>query len=352
MMTIRLFLHRVLLCLLTVTAVEAGEATSGTPLPMVIPPVAKVMTYLEPGKSVVTESQGFVVESSGFLLTTYSTLLRPNTGNLLDEIEVDFPGEKATRYSAMIVAVEPTLNIAILKIGADRTFPAARIIDRERIRSESAIYAVSGFDGSEPVLTKGELKRLNVKECYQASMTSTMLVADISIPDGVLGGPVFNREGEVIGMNTGYTEREAMINELQMEEDESAKGTHILPIFLAFNIYESLKYRKSLKSPWTGFSVRPLTSEEESIFPRDRVRGGIGIEYVWPNSPAAKLGIKQNDILVRFSYYPTTSPAEFQKWLYMYGVGGKVKLHIIRDRKDYLTFDYVIEERPAWAKPH
>jgi len=351
-MTIRFCLHRLLLCLLMVTTVEAGEATSGPPLPAVIPPIVKVMTYLEPGKSVVTESQGFLVESSGFVLTTYSTLLKPNTGNLLDDIKVEFPGEKAARYSATIVAVEPTLNIAILKIGADRTFPVSKIVDRARIRNESAVYAVSGFRGSEPVLTKGELKRLNVKECYQASMTSTMLVADISIPDAALGGPVFNRDGEVIGMNTGYSEREMMISELQMDEDANAEGTHILPIFLAFNIYESLKYRKSLKSPWTGFSVRPLTSEEEAIFPRDRVRGGIGIEYVWPNSPAAKLGIKPNDILVRFSYYPTTSPADFQKWLYMYGVGGKVKLHIIRDRKDYLTFDYVIEERPAWAKPH
>ena len=45
------------------------------------------------------------------------------------------------------------------------------------------------------------------------------------------------------------------------------------------------------------------------------------------------------------------SGGDFQKWLYMYGVGHPVKLMILRNGKDYLVTDYVIEERPAWAKP-
>lgn len=77
----------------------------------------------------------------------------------------------------------------------------------------------------------------------------------------------------------------------------------------------------------------------------------MAIEYVWPGSPAEKLGLKENDILVQFSYNRILSVAEFQKWLYMFGVGQPVKLMILRNGNQYLVADYVIEERPASARP-
>jgi S1-C subfamily serine protease len=77
----------------------------------------------------------------------------------------------------------------------------------------------------------------------------------------------------------------------------------------------------------------------------------VAIEDVWENSPAEKLGIKVGDILVQFSYSRILSVADFQKWLYMYGVGHPVKLIILRNGTEHLTTDYVIEERPQWAKP-
>jgi len=72
---------------------------------------------------------------------------------------------------------------------------------------------------------------------------------------------------------------------------------------------------------------------------------------VWPGSPAHRLGIQVNDILVQFSYNRILAVADFQKWLYMYGVGHPVKLMILRNGTEYLIADYVIEERPLWAKP-
>lgn len=123
-------------------------------------------------------------------------------------------------------------------------------------------------------------------------------------------------------------------------------------IDLCFNIYDSIKQKGSLKSPWTGFSVRPLNDAEMKLFPTAKKHnGGIAIEHVWDNSPAQKLGIQVNDILVQFSYNRILTVGDFQKWLYMYGVGHPVKLMILRNGKDYLVTDYVIEERPVWAKP-
>ncbi len=126
----------------------------------------------------------------------------------------------------------------------------------------------------------------------------------------------------------------------------------MLPIFLAFNVYESIKHRQSLASPWTGFSVRPLSGDEQARFPvaDGRFQSGIAFDFIWDNSPASKMGLEKGDILVRFGHHPIHSPADFQKWLYMYGVGREVEIYVLRDGA-VTVFDYTIEERPDWAVP-
>ena len=80
---------------------------------------------------------------------------------------------------------------------------------------------------------------------------------------------------------------------------------------------------------------------------------GVRIYTIGPKTEdaLAELGIQVDDILVMFGYYPIHSEADFQKWLYLYGVEHKVKLTLIRNKTELVEFDYVIEERPVWAKP-
>ena len=77
---------------------------------------------------------------------------------------------------------------------------------------------------------------------------------------------------------------------------------------------------------------------------------GIGLEHIWEGGPAETLGIQPDDILVKFGHYPICSVADFQKWLYLYGVDQPAKLYFVRNNK-LITLDYTIEERPSWAKP-
>jgi S1-C subfamily serine protease len=77
----------------------------------------------------------------------------------------------------------------------------------------------------------------------------------------------------------------------------------------------------------------------------------VGIEYIWPESPAARLGVRADDLLVQLGYNRITSVADFQKWLYLNGVGQSVKLIFLRGGREYLFADYAIEERPASARP-
>lgn len=298
-----------------------------------------------------SEGLGFVVEAEGIVLTTYRLLIDPADGQLHPSIEVAIPvpgGEAETRLPAVIVGLEPTLDLGILKIEPDAPLVPSKICERDRILPEQRVRALRGYREGVPDLVDGVITDLNSMECYQETITATMLKARIAIPDAAVGGPVFNDLGEVVGVFTGYIPRADDAHEETAGDDGKI---HILPIFLVFNIYESIKLKQSLKSPWTGFSVRPLTESEQAKFPIGRFLGGIGIDYVWENSPAERLGIREGDFLVGFSYYPVKSVADFQKWLYLYGVGAQVKLHTIRDGADHRALDYLVEERPAWAKP-
>ena len=345
------------LLLAVVFAILPGAAFDD-PTPPTSPALAKVTAWAtrpsgDPSAGTrvkTTEGFGFVVESNGLLVTTYQAVRDPEGNGLLHDIDVELLTRGAGRsdpYRASIVAIEPTLDISILKIDPSGELDVSVIADRESIRADQTIHAPVGIIDGGLRFTRGVLTDLNSMECYQESMTATMYQARLAVPDVALGAPVFGDNGEIVAMHTGYTPPPD-----DADEEKKDDAQHLLPIHLVFNIYESLKFRKSLESPWTGFSVRPLDAEEASIFPtQERFLGGIGIDFVWADSPAEKLGIRKDDILVRFSYYPITSPADFQKWLYMHGVGYRVKLHFIRNRSEYRVVEYVIEERPATARP-
>lgn len=297
--------------------------------------------------SPVNQCLGFIVEKDGFLLTNYRNLTDPANGRLLEEFNVRLPGGEGGPLRAMVIGVEPTLNIGILKIDSEQAFVPSISAGERPLTVGEKMQAVVGFKNDEPQMVEGTVVGLNTRQCYQESLTSTMFRAKIDLGDESLGGPVFFADsGEVAALYTGYKPAP------EPGHAEVAGETHLLPISLCFNIYESIKQKASLKSPWTGFSVRALNESEQKFFPTAKKHhGGVAIEHVWENSPAEKLGIQVNDILVQFSYNRLLSVADFQKWLYMYGVGHPVKLMILRNGTEYLMTDYVIEERPQWAKP-
>lgn len=318
-----------------------------------LPALARVDAFLAPPASedAKPDHQGlaFITEASGFLLTSYPNLTAAD-GTLYLEFRVRLNEDPSVSHAARIIGVEPTIGIGILKIDPPADIAASVLTRDAELKPGAPLRAFAGIPTSgnpEPTLISGSITVLNTRECYQESLASTMFRTDLPLEPRSIGTPVFNPEtGAVIAIYTGFKPQAVEGHE------EAENEVHLLPIGLCLNIYESLKHKKSLESPWTGFSVRPLKQDEERFFPTARRhRSGIGIEYVWPDSPAERLGIRPDDLLLQLGHNRIESVADFQKWLYMYGVGYPVKLVILRNGSQLLTTDYTIEKRPDWAKP-
>lgn len=297
---------------------------------------------------------GTVIEDSGFMLTVYKPLCDPTTGALPEAMRavVWQQGVRSER-TAHVVAIEPTLNLAILELDGESTLRASPMLREAGLAVGQAVSATF-MDGERLRTVDGTISGLRAKECYQESLTSTMMRVVIALPKGAVGAPIRAASGEVIALYTGYDEPSQTEPAAEGAEHVALQPgeTYVMPIDLPLNIYEGIKQRRSMRSPWTGFSVRPLTEAERAYFPTDRRhQGGVGIEYVWKGSPAEKMGVRVDDILVQFSHFNVTSPAEFQGYLYTYGVGPTVELVFLRGSREYLAASYTIEERPSWAKP-
>jgi len=258
-----------------------------------LPNIVRIEGYTSatPHGEPVNRCLGFIIEKDGFLLTNYTNLTDPANGRLLDEFQVRLEATDKP-LNATVIGIEPTLNIGILKLESGQSFVASTCAPDKPVTVGAKMAAVGGFKARAWDRIEGTVAGLNTRQCYQESLSSTMFRAKIALSEASLGGPVFFADtGEVAAIYTGFKPA------AQPGHVENPSETHLLPISLCFNIYESLKQKKSLKSPWTGFSVRALSEAEQRFFPTAKKHhGGIAIEHVWPGSPAHRLGIQVNDI--------------------------------------------------------
>ena len=299
----------------------------------------------------VHETLGFMMEESGYLMSTYKELVDPETGRLSGEIEASFLMEgNMMTLPAEVVAVEAAINFSILRVNHSEPVPVAEINrDRELDTGEVVhAYHVNDTGVFEPIL--GSFSELNQLECYEENLTATMLKTEIKLPGDSVGSPILDSDGKVFAMHTAHVPD---IDEDELQGEDGEPEIFLLSMDLAMNLYDSIKRRPSMKTPWTGFSVRSLTEDESKQFPLmgGKVMCGIGLEHIWEGGPAEAMGIQPGDILIKFGYYPICSVSEFQKWLYMYGVDQPVTLYFIRDG-ELKTFEYLIEERPASVELH
>jgi serine protease Do len=297
---------------------------------------------LHPGHRPHRGASGFLVSADGYIVTLRRVVVDPQTDEAAPIVDVEVGLE---HFTADVVALEPTLDLAILKLHSESPLPFLRFGDSSKSQPGHWAIAFGDPDGSEQSFIPGFIVVQPARECYQDDLSATYMQTSVPVSDAALGGPVVSIRGEVIGVSSrrgGPTIADPLA--------PLPGSGFAVPSNIANAILQGMLMRENKESPWLGFSVLTL-SEAMRARNGDGKPGGILIDNVFDPSPASKLGIRVGDILKSMEGEPIRNVTDFQRVLYHHGPGSRVRLGMVRDRKP-LELTATIERRPPEATTH
>ncbi len=315
-------------------------------------------------KGLAAYGTGFIVSPDGYILTVYS--------HILDTQDLRVHLSDGTRYHGKVVAVEPELDVALIKIGKDKEFdgqplPYFDVVEAAKRPLADAGTGVLAFSNAFEIATRDEpmsvqqgriaayAKFFGKSGINNAAYTGYVYVIDaITNNPGAAGGVITTRKGELLGIIGKELRNELTDTWINYAVPIGAKVTVRGP---------------DEKSPDITVSVLDIVEKKEKYKPapkRERVEGGgyIGITFVPKvtervpayieevdlNSPAAKAGLKPDDLVVYLNGLPVVSVQAFEELLERYRPGETVKLEVRRGDK-LTTVELKLEQPKRKPKP-
>lgn len=276
---------------------------------------------------------GVIIDSEGYILTNEHVI------NEADKITVKLPDGR--EFIGGVKGRDPRSDLAIIKIEA-RNLPVANLGDSDNLKIGQWVVAIGnpfGFalENPEPTVTAGVISALHRSLGRLISRNrdyTDVIQTDAAINPGNSGGPLVNLKGEVIGINVAI-----------FSTSGGYQGVGFaIPINNAKRILSQLIAGKKILYGWLGVTVQDLTDDLAKYFGLPD-KNGILVAKVLENSPAQKAGIKEGDIIKRFDNKTISSLKELLSVVAKTEVGRKVKVLLVREKKE-LTVDVQVGERP------
>jgi serine protease Do len=270
---------------------------------------------LPPQQDAQALGSGFLINTEGFIVTN-SHVVRQNRKNA-DQILVKFRGDKTKGSEAEVVGVDDRTDVAVLRL--KKKLPGliqAPLGNSDDVKVGEWVVAIGNPYGHSHTVTQGIVSALGRA---LDPTTTEFIQTDASINPGNSGGPLFNIQGQVIGINTAI--------------DARAQGIGFaIPINTAKRVIRDLVEKGEVTRGWIGVTISPLTPEiAESLgIPEAK---GVMIQDVIPGEPADKAGLKSYDVVESVNGKEIPGPREFMAQVADQPVGATINMNIIRDGK-------------------
>jgi serine protease Do len=274
---------------------------------------------------------GFIISPDGYVVTN-NHLIPSATGNgTVDQVTVTLTNGK--EYPARIVGRDQLADLALLKIDA-QNLPFVQWGDSTRARVGDWVLAIGNPYGLGGTVTAGIISAVH-RGGITGGAYDRYIQTDAAINMGNSGGPMFDLQGNVIGINTAL-----------ISPTGASVGIGLaIPAELAKPVIDSLRRGQRPQRGYLGVSLQPL---EDSIaaalnIPKDR---GELVRTVQPNTPGARAGIQQGDVILRVNGRDVTPEQSVSYLIATTPVGSRIPLDIIRNgRRQTLTV--TVGQRPT-----
>ena len=257
---------------------------------------------------------GFIIDSTGIIVT--------NNHVIKDAEDILVRFEDGQEYEAKVVGADPLSDLAILKIKSDKKFKPVKFGDSDKARIGDWVIAIGNPLGLSGTVTAGIISARNRN--IGMSRYEDFIQTDASINQGNSGGPLFNMNGDVIGINTAILGREGNIGIGFSIPSNNAKIV----------IDQLIKYGET-KRGWLGVRIQYVTKEIADKEKLDKPRGALVVS-VADGSPSGIGGIKAGDIILEFDGKLIDEMKELPLIVAQTKVGKTVEVKIWRSQREVI----------------
>ena len=222
---------------------------------------------------------GFIIDEKGIVVTNNHVIQGA------DDIIVRADGDK--EYKAKVIGSDPLSDIAVLQLETKDKFTPVKFGDSDKARIGDWVIAIGNPFGLGGTVTSGIISARN--RSIGLSRYEDYIQTDASINSGNSGGPLFDMNGDVIGINTAILGRNGSIGIGFSIPSNNAKIV----------IDQLIKFGET-KRGWLGVRIQDVTKEIANVEKLDEPRGAL-VASVAENSPSDKAGVKAGDIILEFN---------------------------------------------------
>ena len=252
---------------------------------------------------------GFIISKDGYILTNAHVI------DGADTVTVRLNDRRELK--AKVVGQDQKTDIALIKVDAN-DLPTLRMGDSDRLETGEWVAAIGSPFGFDHSVTAGIVSAIN--RTLPTDSYVPFIQTDVAINPGNSGGPLFNLEGEVVGINSQIFTRSGGFMGVSFA----------IPINVAMDIADQLKDNGRVDRGWLGVVIQPVSEDLADSFGLDRARGAL-IADVAPDSPAQKAGLRSGDIILKAGDSDIESSDALPRLVGRVSPGDSIDLRVQRD---------------------
>jgi len=272
-----------------------------------------------------TESlgSGFIISSDGYVLTNYHVV------GEADEIVVRLQDRR--ELDAELIGSDPQSDLALIKVDAS-DLPVVDIGSSDDLQVGEWVLAIGAPFGFDSSVTAGIVSAKG--RSLPTDNYVPFIQTDVAINPGNSGGPLFNLNGQVVGINSQIVSRSGGYMGLSFA----------IPIDLAMDVADQLKETGEVSRGWLGVLIQEVDRDLAESFGLDKPMGAL-VAQVQSGSPAAEAGLQPGDVIIAFNDREIQRSAQLPKWVGALKAGTEAEMTVVRDG-DEKTLEVTVGELP------
>ena len=261
-------------------------------------------------RQMVGLGSGFIIDPTGYIVTNNHVIDGAN--------KVQVKLQDGGQFTAKVVGTDAKTDLALLKIETAKKLPHVKFGDSSKLRVGNVVLAVGNPFGLGGTVTAGIVSARNRN--INAGPYDDFIQTDAAVNRGNSGGPLFDTAGDVIGVNTA----------IYSPTGGSVGIGFAIPANLVKDVVAQLKDHGNVNRGWLGVKIQTVSPEIAQAMGLEGNKGAL-IAEVTPNSPAAKSGLRQGDVVLGYNGKPVKTMRDLPRLVATTQSGETAKLDLWRN---------------------